>query len=84
MEQNHVDSLTELLAKLQPLIATATRGSIEAFGMHGCALRASVAKCFEFAAFANQEPPAYPWVFHYLNAARHMRRFDCFLILRGS
>lgn len=50
-------SVAEILAALQPKMETITRGSFKSHGMYGCALRASLAKAFEFASLSNQEEP---------------------------
>tara|TARA_B100001540_G_scaffold12936_1_gene11383 strand:- start:5672 stop:6598 length:927 start_codon:yes stop_codon:yes gene_type:complete len=55
-EQIASNSIPVLLEQLHPQILTATRGSIDVDGIYGCALKASVAKSFEFAAFSNQDP----------------------------
>jgi hypothetical protein len=45
-----------LLDLLRPAIKSATRASIRDVGIFGCALRAALAKSFEFTAFVHTEP----------------------------
>lgn len=51
-----ISTLT-LLEELKLTIDSITQASIDDKGVYGCALRASVAKSFEFACFAYQDPP---------------------------
>ena len=46
-----------LLEELQPSVGDATRASIRNVGIFGCALRAALAKSFEFAAMTHGDPP---------------------------
>lgn len=49
-------SVQSLLEDLRPILSAVTKASIRGVGVHGCALRASLAKSFEFAAFVHQNP----------------------------
>jgi hypothetical protein len=46
-----------LLDDLQPIVSETTRATIGEKGIFGCALRASIAKSYEFTSLAYQEPP---------------------------
>ena len=46
-----------LLDELRPTVSGATKASIRGVGIYGCALRAAVAKSFEFAAVVHRDPP---------------------------
>lgn len=49
-------SVQSLLDELRPILSGVTKASLGGVGIHGCALRAAVAKSFEFAAFVHREP----------------------------
>ncbi len=46
-----------LLNEFQPIVREITRATIGEKGIYGCALRASIAKSYEFTSLAYQEPP---------------------------
>ena len=50
-------STKALLDALHPIVSEITRATIGEKGIFGCALRASVAKSYEFSSLAYQEPP---------------------------
>lgn len=50
-------SVLTLLEKLKITIDSITRATIHDKGVYGCALRASIAKSFEFTCLAYQDPP---------------------------
>lgn len=50
-------STNDLLDGLQPIVSEITRATIGEKGIFGCALRASIAKSYEFTSLAYQEPP---------------------------
>jgi len=54
--QSSQPSVQSLLDELRPILRRVTKASIRGVGIHGCALRASVAKSFEFAALVHREP----------------------------
>ena len=50
-------SVQSLLDELRPILSGVTKASIRRAGIHGCVLRASVAKSFEFAELVHRDPP---------------------------
>jgi hypothetical protein len=54
--QSNQPRVHSLLEDLRPILSDVTKASIRGVGIHGCALRASVAKCFEFAALVHRDP----------------------------
>ena len=54
--QSSQPSVQSLLDGLRPILSDVTRASIRDVGIHGCALRASVAKSLEFAALVYRDP----------------------------
>jgi hypothetical protein len=49
-------SVQSLLDELRPILSEVTNASIASVGIHGCVLRAAVAKSFEFTSFVHREP----------------------------
>lgn len=54
--QSSQPSVQSLLDELRPILSGVTKASIRGVGIHGCALRASVAKSFEFTALVHRDP----------------------------
>ena len=54
---DELPSTRTLLDELQTILCDITRASIAEKGIFGCALRASIAKSFEFTSLAHQDPP---------------------------
>lgn len=54
------ETFRSLLGELRPSLDAATKGSIRKVGVYGCALRAALAKSYEFASLVHAEdPPAH-------------------------
>lgn len=56
-QRSNDNSIQSLLDELRPTLSGITKASIQDVGIYGCALRASLAKNFEFADFVNRNPP---------------------------
>ena len=76
-------SVQSLLDELRPILSGVTKASIRRVGIHGCALRASVAKSFEFAEFVHHDLPLDHGFFDDVSAPRDLRGSDC-TELRGA
>ena len=54
--QSSQPTVQSLLDELRPILSGVTKASIHGVGIHSCALRASVAKSFEFAVLVHRDP----------------------------